>query len=421
MELGKKEKILASIILGCLVILFSIFILKNSIFYDYEKSFKEYLVNYPKTKDISKINNIIERYQNNELVTNNINKLVLENVEEWINNFNKDYESTSLLDSSYEDIKDVIKSYVTNTKDKVVINHEKEYYDLIERLYLSKTDYLTGLSSYENKDFEEAYTYFNKVIKIDSSFKLIPPLIDNCINNYLEKVYHEIDTILADLNDTNEKEILIKIINTLTNYENTSSIDLSISKSFNETKDKYLDELKNIYKEELTKLINENKYEEANIILSETYTYFEEDIFKEEQDMINNHLPVELIKLKPVDISGWWKVDESIILQKGSYKDMQSNVLTYNLNKEYQSLNFDIVSLNKLKKDNTSVYIKIYSDNKLIYTSDNITYNSNAIKCHLNVSNTMELKLEAYYNIDNKSDKSLFNFLELENGILEKS
>ena len=300
MELGKKEKILASIILGCLVILFSIFILKNSVFYDYEKSFTEYLINYPRTKDISKINNIIERYQNNELVTNNINKLVLENVEEWINNFNKDYESTSLLDSSYEDIKDVIKSYVANTKDKVVINHEKEYYDLIERLYLSKTDYLTGLSSYENNDFELSYTYFNKIIKIDSSYKLLPPLIDNCINNYLEKVYNEIDTILADLNDTNHKEILIKVVNTLTNYENTSSIDLSISKSFNETKDKYLDELKSIYKEELTKLINENKYEEANTLLLGSYTYFEENTFREEKDTINSHLPVALIQLNPI-------------------------------------------------------------------------------------------------------------------------
>ena len=182
-----------------------------------------------------------------------------------------------------------------------------------------------------------------------------------------------------------------------------------------------MSELKSLYKEELTKLINESKYEEAKTILLESYTYFDEDTFKEEKETINNHLPVELINLKRVSTSGWWIVDESIILQKGPYKDMQSNILTYNLNKEYQSLSFDIVSLEKLKKDNTNVYIKIYSDNKLIYTSDNITYNSNTIKCHLNVSNTMELKLEAYYNIDNKSDKSLFDFLKLENGILEKS
>ena len=225
MELGKKEKILASIILGCLVILFGIFILKNSIFYDYEKSLKEYLINYPKTKDISKINNIIERYQNNELVTNNINKLVLDSVEEWLNNFNKDYENTDLLNKSYQEIKDVIKSYVANTKDKVVIDHEKEYYDLIERLYLSKTDYLSGLSSYENTDYEEAYTYFNQVIKVDSSYKLLPPLIDNCINNYLEKVYKEIDNILVNLNDTNEKEILIKEYDKINKVGITFTVD----------------------------------------------------------------------------------------------------------------------------------------------------------------------------------------------------
>ena len=48
---------------------------------------------------------------------------------------------------------------------------------------------------------------------------------------------------------------------------------------------------------------NENKYAEANTLLSESYTYFEEDTFKEEQETITSHLPVELITLKPTSKS----------------------------------------------------------------------------------------------------------------------
>ena len=196
---------------------------------------------------------------------------------------------------------------------------------------------------------------------------------------------------------------------------------MSISKSFNETKDKYLSQLQQVYEEELLKLVDSKKYEEAKNVLDEVGTYFIEDTFKNIREDINNHLPVNLKELPVASKSGWWVIGDKIILQKGPYKDLESNVLVYNLNKEYKNLSFDIVSLSKVKKDNTNMYLKIYSDNKLIYTLDYFTYNSNKIKCNLNVSNTMELKLEAYYNIDSKSDMSLFDFLELENGILEKS
>ncbi len=421
MELSKKEKILVSIILGCTVILFSIFILKNSVFYDYAKSLEGYLVQYPESKDISKINSILERYQNNEIITNKINKLILDNVELWITNFNQDYKDQEKLDIAYNNIKEVIARYIKDSNDKVVKDHENEYYDLIERIYLSKIDYFKGLESYYEKDYDKAYEEFNKVIKIDSSFALIPPLIDDCINNYLEMIYKEVDTYQEKIDDDNRKEMIKEIIKILNKYEDSSKIDLSISKSFMETKDKYLKELENIYKEELNKLIKEGNYLEANNLLEEGNTYFTEDTFKEEEIQIRKYLPVDLRTLTPVSKSGWWVIGEDIILQKGSYKDMQSNVLVYNLNKEYKSLSLDIVSLSKIKRDNTSMYLKIYSDNKLIYTLDYFTYNSNTIKCHLNVSNTMELKLEAYYNIDSKSDKSLFDFLKLENGILEKS
>ena len=207
MEFGKKEKILVSIILGCVVILFGIFILKNSIFYDYEKSLNASLVSYPDSKDISKINNILERYQNNEIITNKINKLILNNIDLWIDNFNKDYKNIKDLDSSYNEIKEVIKDYLKESKDKVAKNHETEYYDLIERLYLSKKDYFSGLEYYQNEDFGAAYESFNKVIKIDSSFNLIPPLIDNCINNYLDKIYKEVNTYEEQIDDNNRKDI----------------------------------------------------------------------------------------------------------------------------------------------------------------------------------------------------------------------
>ena len=438
-KLDKRKKILISIIFIIIIILFILLILKNSIFYDYEKSINDALGKYPETKDITIINNLLERYQHNEANTNKINNLILDNIKKWIDNFNKDYNDKDELEASYNNIKELIKEFTSNTLDKVSGTYEKEYNDLIERLYLSKEAYLEGFSYYQNNDYENAYTKFNEVIKIDSSYNLLPPLIDSCIDNYLNSILKELSPYEEELETTLDKEATLKnILSILYKYQNNSKFDLSLSETFKNKESNYINLLKDEYHEALKELIDSEKYEEANTYLEEIKEYFKEynidtTDFKEEEDKIIEYLPVSLKTLTP-KVSGWWnldteeildknrnKISDPIILRKGPYKELDTNTLIYNLDKKYSYLTFDIISLSNYVKDKTNAYLKIYTDNKLVYTLDYFTYNSDSITKTIDLKNISELKIEAYYNIDNKNESEYIDFLVIGNTKLGKS
>lgn len=280
---------------------------------------------------------------------------------------------------------------------------------IIENKYKEKTTLAENATSNEIKlKYVEAYEYLikeNSKSSIDLNDsevyqKLIKESMSKIIEESVKIITENINNKQYDVAKTNINEVVEYILNISNNKEYEELINTSL-KSITDLTITATDSLISTYNYKNAKeLAQDVKIAISNVKLSNTYTKTLSDKIEE----IEKLMPISLLNLTTRS------KDSSISLKTASFVDADGNqyekgimaycsykesyTCTYNLKGEYKRLKaiYGVCSANA--SNDASAYIKIYGDDKLIYTSEAINWASLSKELDVNISGIQMLKIE---------------------------
>lgn len=314
--------------------------------------------------------------------------------------YDKAYESFGKVveeDKLYESAQEYIEKCIGDTISKV----EKEYKDLvvipdgatsseIKSKYVEAYQYLIKQNSKTSIDLNDSAAY-RKLIT-ESMTKIIEESVNIITDNINNKEYTtaktnitEIVNYISSISGNKEYEELIKTsVGKITELTVSATDSLVASYSYDEAKTLLVD-----VKGEL------NKVKSAS-----TYIKTIDDKIKD----IESKMPISLLSLSTRSKDG------SISLRGYSFEDADGNQYekgitmycywkesyncTYNLNGEYKRLKAKYGVCEANSSNDVSAYIKIYGDDKLLYTSEAIKWDSLPKELDVNISGVKMLKIE---------------------------
>ena len=432
----KNIKLAIGIILIILLCGLIFFFFKNTFLYNYEEKLLNYLDDFyiEENSNISNINNLINRYKNNEKKTNEIYDTVLGNINDRINDFNKEYYNFEILEYDKERLEsktltliDSISLDMSEKKDGIVSN--------INNLYESKLNYLNGKKYFEENDYNNAYECFNKVIKSDIYFNDVNQKIDEMFESELTKLENNINELKNKINNDNQNnlDIYIKIIGILKDQKDNTKFDISKSKRYTSLADDTVGNLLELYVIVANTYKNQSNFNKASEILASgikliTSMSYNVDKLIAIKDDIDKMQPTLLTSLQE-NVEGASFKEEIAILDKNNksyasaisvYKNNKGTI-SYNLNKEYKKLKITIAigkEVDEKKKNYGKV--KISADNKVLYDSKDITKDFKTKDLELNISDISTLKIEYLTSSNKVSTKDNILVVVLGNPTLEK-
>ena len=238
------KKNILSLLLILILGLFIYFILINSFLFNYKKEMNNYMDDYYERRQIYNINELLNKYKNNEKVLEKLENIIDDNIQKWISRFNINYVNIEDLDRGYNFIVELIDEFIKEVG--VEIGND---YD-IEKLYESKKNYLFALDYYEKKDFSRAYEYLDLVDTDDSYFEMVTDLKDKIYSDYMNSIKNYVNENLEDNLDSYKN-----ILKYLEDEKENSSIDISLDENFKKLEDQYI----KLVKEKYLELINNNR------------------------------------------------------------------------------------------------------------------------------------------------------------------
>ena len=405
------------IIISCLAMISLIFL--NTIFYDYKGKLQDSLDNYYSSEEnnVDSINSIINRYKNNTSKTKVVDDIIESDVNNRIKIFNTIYDTKEQLEKAKDQLLDKLDYFFNNIK--LDFSDKKEGYLVsVNNLYESKSNYLVALNYFEENDYNNAYEYFNKVIKSDSYFDDTTTKIDIMFENVIEQITNGLSGITISETVDGAVTSFKNAINYLNEQKDSTKFNLNISKTFSETLKSYLDKLKVAYVNYAKKLREDNKIDEALKIVDEGITILSKNEYDSKElielkDEYSKMLPINMYDLEYISVGTSFNKDLNIAdINNDNYPKAISisntnGSITYNLNKEYKNLSITL-SLGKEVNEKNKNYgkIKIISDNKTIYDSKDITKNFAKKNLKLDVSNCNNLKIEYTTSSSKQTTKS---------------
>ena len=415
------KKNIVNILLIIILGVFVYFILMNSFLFNYKKEMNNYMDEYYVNRQIESINKLLNKYKNNEKVLSRLEDIIDDNIQNWVAKFNIDYDNNEDLDKGYDFIINLIDEFIK----EVSVEVNKDY--KIEKLYESKKNYLLALDCYDKKDFSRAYEYLELVDTNDSYFKKVTKLKENIYLDYMNSIKNYVNENLEDNLDSYKN-----ILKYLEDEKENSSIDISLDEDFKKLEDQYI----KLVKEKYLELINNNmdNYETSYDYVREAISFLtsinvDANEFIPLLSDLNGKLDINITELEVLDADNEWNqkvlavsdnkdnvYKEAIVLKKS---DNTKSSISYNLNGKYKSLEgtIGIFSLDS-SNDKSTGYIKIYGDDKLLYTSKKLNQDSNCVEFNIDVHNITVLRITGYITYSNSS-KILEDFLIIGNTSLE--
>ena len=415
------KKNIVNILLIIILGVFVYFILMNSFLFNYKKEMNNYMDEYYVNRQIESINELLNKYKNNEKVLSRLEDIIDDNIQNWVAKFNIDYDNNEDLDNGYDFIINLIDEFIK----EVSVEVNKDY--KIEKLYEYKKNYLLALDCYDKKDFSRAYEYLELVDTNDSYFKKVTKLKENIYLDYMNSIKNYLNENLEDNLDSYKN-----ILKYLEDEKENSSIDISLDEDFKKLEDQYI----KLVKEKYLELINNNRdnYEMSYDYVREAISFLtsinvDANEFIPLLSDLNGKLDINITELEVLDADNEWNqkvlavsdnkdnvYKEAIVLKKS---DNTKSSISYNLNGKYKSLEgtIGIFSLDS-SNDKSTGYIKIYGDDKLLYTSKKLNQDSNCVEFNIDVHNINVLRITGYITYSNSS-KILEDFLIIGNTSLE--
>ncbi len=360
-------------------------------------------------KELVTIGKILKNNKNDPKTLNSIKESTSKSLNNWVKNFNTEYQNRETLDNTYDKLTSILKNIYNYYHGLEYILSDKlyqKYTEELDSLYRSKVNYFYG-KEYEGNNDYQTYYYYQKVVKDDCYYKEVSKYINNYISDELHKVIEEAKNKVKDKDKTNNEEMLKALteeLKYLKENKTSNNIDLSINQEY---QDLYNEVLKNIVTY-LEKIIAENKDNEENITkIDEILDLINDKENKEYQKLLelkDSQVAKEPEKLvekstisydsnvnttsKEREISN--KVYESAIYFK---TNTNKSKIIYDLKKEYQKFTTSIILDSPVSNDFKGTII-IYGDNKKLYQSKEINKDFQSKLIELNIKDIKELKIE---------------------------
>ena len=379
-------------------------ILFNTIFYDYKGRLHNYLDTYYTLSDnnIDNINKLFNRYTNNANKLEKINEILESDLNYRIEKFNTSYANIDELTETKDKLIDKVNYFFDNISINVsLINNNETVNNIINKLYESKTNYLTALNYYNENNYNDAYSNFIKVIEEDIYYEATTAKIDDMFNNEIKSLEDEVNsTLIIDENTSNNDKLTMykKALESIINKKKNSSFDISKSKVFNTIKTDINNNLTEIYLNIVNDYTNNGKINDAINLLNDCINYLNNNELdttklRSKRDELNNMQPISLTSIKG-NINGSSIKEELAISDINNdayprnitfYKNDKSSV-TYDLNGEYKYLS-GIINICKEVNQKKKNYGKIiiYGDDKKIFDSGDL---NTKFKIEYNISNS---------------------------------
>jgi hypothetical protein len=260
----------------------------------------------------------------------------------------------------------------------------------IQAKYIEAFKYLINKDAKTSIDLDNSETYRNLVT--ESITKIVEENANVIKDNITKKEYSlaksniiEIVGYISEISSNKEyKELISTSLNSLT--EQTISV--------------------------VDAMIAEYSYSDATTLLTDVKTEMEEiknsttnvETLQEKASEIEDKMPISLLSLttrskdSSISIRNYGFTDaDNTEYDKGitSYCNWQETYnCTYNLNGSYSRLKATYGVCQASSSNDTPVYIKIYGDDKLLYTSDAIKWDSLPKELDVNISGVQMLKIE---------------------------
>lgn len=302
-------------------------------------------------------------------------------------------EKDKLYESAQEYIQKCMGDTITTIEEeykKIIIIPEGTTSSEIKAKYVEAYKYLIQENTKSSIDFNGSEIY--RKLVIESMTKIIDESVNIVTENISKKEYSSAKTNITELLEyaseiasNKEYEEILKTTLTKTTEITIKLADTLISEySYTEAKE----------------LLTNVKTQINSFKSSSTYTMELGDKITE----IEGKMPVSLLSLSTRSKSG------SISLRNYNFKDADGNQYekgitsycyypekyncTYNLNGEYKRLKatYGVCAANSSKE--VSAYIKVYGDDKLLYTSEAIKWDSMPKQLDVNISGVQMLKIE---------------------------
>ena len=319
----------------------------------------------------------------------------------------------------------------------------------LDRLKKSQDVFQQAENSYQNEDYEQAYMHYKTVDKEDPEYKTAQTHMQECYQILLDQALE-----LAG-NYENKKEYLdaIDILEEKSDIWHDSDLEM-ISKKVNEYRKSYLSErindmqgfidaedyedafalLKQIKNDigedemlaEIEKKLNENYKEnisaqidsaigDRNIEKAMQVIHSAEDYLPEDEDFlaledkIKEYVPVLMADMEPYAESGSISTGEKTDTMGNTYtyafkgsrdiRDSDAYVI-YDIAGKYNYLNGTVAVCKKSGGNSIDKkfvgHIRIYGDDRLLWSDDNITAITKPYDIQVDVKNVVDLKIEMY-------------------------
>ena len=420
-KLSKKTKIIIGVVtFVVLVALGILYFYFNTPTRVVERNLKQYFETSEKS-NLSKVRQVFKNNKNNESLVDELKETTKNVFNSWIDEFNKSYEDEDKLEKSYNKYKSLfteIYEYFSDSDYMMSSSFYLDYLDKIYDLYDSKANFIRGSKYKSEGDDYNTYYYFKNVIESDCNYNDVKDFISEYLKDEIDKLKNNADDKIKNLKDDSSlDDIVSAYINRLKYlYNNSSSsrVDLSSSQDykdlFKNTTDKII--------ESINKMTDSEDVDYGTVLkyLEESLKYVKKDSeeYKNIKDLYNKYedkKPALLVSQKVVDYDySTYGYNYSKTINNKEYTSYLSFLVngktlsrTYDLDKKYKTLKGKILTDGSWSKDFEGE-IKIYGDDKEIYSSKTIKYDTKDINIKVDVSEVKNLKIE----FNTKSSESSF-------------
>lgn len=250
-DVNKRKKILLStsivmlLIVGILFVMFIGFKNTNNK-YDYIYELKVIMVDYEKNIDNSNIYNVLSYVYNDDEKINNVHDNTYTIIKEWIHEFkDKEYNGLDDFEKQKDNLKEKINYVFDINYENIKLMRFKDYEELIKDIdnyYSEGKVFYDGLSYYNNKYYNEAYSLFDVIKEDEIFYDKANKYKNKIVNDVLTLIKNDIAKLEKNIDDdnVNNLEIYSEIENIILSYNDIyGSIYLSNNSEYNSMLEEY--------------------------------------------------------------------------------------------------------------------------------------------------------------------------------------
>lgn len=270
------------------------------------------------------------------------------------------------------------------------VEENQQKWDNLMNLQQSKQAYCSGVYDYTAGNYEDALSAFSEVIETDSLYQTASSKAQECVNSYIESAVGDADAYFQ----AGDYESGEQVINAVREQVESLGIDAS-------SVDSYLQVSAKTYADRAAEFYSAQKYSAA-VVQMEIAARLDPNNseYTNLLDEYKTHLPFDMaVKNNVLSFSGSFACNDIMTANNGeTYRHtvQLAEEMQYSLSGNYDQVKGTIFICDDDKSLTGTAFFEIYGDDKLLYTSLDISAGFLPQVLDLDVSGVQILKIKLY-------------------------